>query len=438
MVADAPLLIISSDGHLSPRMAEYRPYIDVNYREDFEQFLLMFNEYGTRSGDLRNMEQRTDREVVDEWREKMLDSGRWEDFHDPDLRLKEAEQEGVAAEVVFPDFGGMPFEYGGVAGDMLRAESGVNQALPAGSEDHFAAGMRAYNRWLVDFVSNAPERFFGQAAISWQGKIEDVIAEIRWARNAGLRGVILPKFSADRPLFHPDFEPIWNTLDELEMVVNSHIGASSTQNDISPSRGAPHPALLVRITMPEHVFYTRNVLSHLVWGGVLERHPELKFVFSEMGSAWVVSELQGMDFTYHGSYFRSDYHDIIRRPPSEYFIRQCYLGSSTFARVEIESRHEIGINHMMLGMDMPHHEGTLIETTREYLKATLGAECVPIDEARLMLGQTAAGVFGFDVDRLSAVVDRIGLRPEEILVAPESDLYPRGDVHRPATARGTT
>jgi hypothetical protein len=86
---------------------------------------------------------------------------------------------------------------------------------------------------------------------------------------------------------------------------------------------------------------------------------------------------------------------------------------------------------MMLGMDMPHHESTLLQTTREYLKATLGASAVPEDEARLLLGQTAAKVFGFDVERLAPIAADIGPRPEEVLVPPERDLYPLGDVHKP-------
>ncbi len=41
-----------------------------------------------------------------------------------------------------------------------------------------------------------------------------------------------------------------------------------------------------------------------------------------------------------------------------------------------------------------------------------------------MLGETAAKVFGFDVDKVSAAAEQIGPFPPEVLTPPESDLYP--------------
>ena len=35
----------------------------------------------------------------------------------------------------------------------------------------------------------------------------------------------------------------------------------------------------------ESIFLTRNILTHMIWGGVLERHPGLTVVFTEQGSA---------------------------------------------------------------------------------------------------------------------------------------------------------
>jgi predicted TIM-barrel fold metal-dependent hydrolase len=168
----------------------------------------------------------------------------------------------------------------------------------------------------------------------------------------------------------------------------------------------------------------------------MERHPNLKFVFTEQSSGWVWRKLQNLDYAYDGSYFRTDYRTLIRSKPSEYFQRQCYLGSSIFSRAEVSERHQIGLDKMMIGMDFPHHEGTLIETTQEYLRATFGAEHVPVNEARTMLGLSAADVFGFDLERLAPIADRIGPRPRDILTPPDKDLFPRGDVNKPAATIG--
>jgi hypothetical protein len=154
-------------------------------------------------------------------------------------------------------------------------------------------------------------------------------------------------------------------------------------------------------------------------------------VFTEQTSGWVLGMLQDMDYAYTGSYLRRDVRDVIKSKPSDYYRRQCYMGASTFSRAEVAARHEIGLNQMMIGMDYPHHEGTIAHGTRAYLQATLGAEHVPEDEARLLLGRTAARVFGFDVALVEAVAERVGPMPFEVLVPPEVDLFPRGDVHKP-------
>jgi hypothetical protein len=89
----------------------------------------------------------------------------------------------------------------------------------------------------------------------------------------------------------------------------------------------------------------------------------------------------------------------------------------------------------MLGMDYPHHEGTLAAAgTTEYLRATLGAEHVPVEEARMMLGGTAIDLWGLDPGTLRAVADRIGPDMDTVLTPPSRDLFPRGDVHKPLGA----
>ena len=424
-MSDGPFVIVSSDGHAGALMADYPPYIDPEYREEFDAFLGEWDQHGSRNFDRPALEVRLDRQWVDDWDKKMVITGRVDGFSDAERRLKEAEHEGVVAEVLFPDFG-IPFELHSPAHAEILG-------IPPRDEEHKRAGMRAFNRWLIDYMSIAPERFAGMAAVSWQWDIDDAISEIRWAHSSGMKGIVLPQFDPEMPLYHPDFEPIWNTLEELGMVVNSHSGMSSTSNRPVHTPGLPHPACAFRLRIPEYAFYVHNILSHLIWGGVLERHPNLKFVFTEQGTGWVVPELQGMDYACDGSFFRTDYRDVIRLKPSEYFQRQCYVGSSLFSQAEVELRHKIGLDKMMLGMDFPHHEGTLLETTQEYLRATLGASHVPVNEARTLLGLTAVDVFGFDLDRLVPVAQRVGLRPERVLSPPEQNLFPKGDVHKPAT-----
>ena len=183
------------------------------------------------------------------------------------------------------------------------------------------------------------------------------------------------------------------------------------------------------------VFRCHEVLSHLIWGGVLERHPNLGVAFTEQGSAWVVRDLEAMDYSYQRSYLRRDVREVVPKLPSEYFRRQCWLGSSLFSRAEIEARHQIGLDAMLLGMDYPHHEGTIAAGgTTAYLRATLGAAGVPRDETAQLLGGNAVTRWKFDGGALRGVADRVGPDLTLLLTPPDEDLFPRGDVHKPLVA----
>jgi hypothetical protein len=51
---------------------------------------------------------------------------------------------------------------------------------------------------------------------------------------------------------------------------------------------------------------------------------------------------------------------------------------------------------------------------------------VPEDEARLVLGETAVGVYGLDRDRLAEVATRIGPTPEELATPVRDEELPLG------------
>jgi hypothetical protein len=52
----------------------------------------------------------------------------------------------------------------------------------------------------------------------------------------------------------------------------------------------------------------------------------------------------------------------------------------------------------------------------------------------MILGETAAQLWGFDVEALQPVVERIALSADEVLTPPSENNYPRGDVNKPLSA----
>jgi len=205
------LLMISSDGHATARMDDYKAYVPPALREEFNAFCEFFREKGARINEEASMVKTFDQEFVDLWKRNVLEPNRLEGTWDVDARFDEMARAGLAAEVIFPDFG-IPFELGNPG---LAVHHNYRP-----THEQVVGSYSAYNRWLVDFCSAAPHRFAGMALVPFDD-VETAMAEICWAKEAGLRGVLLPKFTSEYPVFHPEYEPIWSLLEELEMPVTA-------------------------------------------------------------------------------------------------------------------------------------------------------------------------------------------------------------------------
>jgi predicted TIM-barrel fold metal-dependent hydrolase len=195
------------------------------------------------------------------------------------------------------------------------------------------------------------------------------------------------------------------------MVVNHHSGAGL------PDYGTDAAARAVQLV--EIPIFSHRGMWHLMFAGVFERHPSLKFVLTEQGTGWVPGGLASLDWFYRrmmreGSpeaMFGGEAARKLSMLPSEYFARNCYIGASFLRAVECDVRHLVGIDRIMWGADYPHSEGSTPHT-REALRETFAN--VPVDECVLMLGKNAADVYGFDWDRLSVIGAQIGPTHAEV------------------------
>ena len=68
-------------------------------------------------------------------------------------------------------------------------------------------------------------------------------------------------------------------------------------------------------------------------------------------------------------------------------------------------RHKVGLDKIMWGSDYPHKEAST-PYTLETLRAEFAG--VPHDEVAMMLGGNAARVYGFDLEALRPIAQRIG------------------------------
>ena len=276
---------------------------------------------------------------------------------------------------------------------------------------------------MVDFCNDAPGRRAGMAQI-FLNDIPAAVEEIRWAREQNLfGGILLPGVPPDSglpPLIAPDYEPIWQVCEELDMPINNHSGQSG------PDFGS-YPASMA-IWMIELGWFSHRVFWHMVFGGVFGRHPGLKLVLTEQSAGWVPGALALLDHHYERfltpgaaeAHFGGAIAAEMKMSPSECWNQNCYAGASFFRPSECKVRYKIGVDRIMWGQDYPHGEGTY-PYTREALQNTFAG--VPTDEVALMVGGNAAEVYGFDLDALAPVAERG--RPDHRADVPAARRDPR-------------
>jgi predicted TIM-barrel fold metal-dependent hydrolase len=417
-------MVISSDGHVAALMPDYREYLEQDYREEFDDFLVDFDKSASKVTLPDGRQVATAQPLslfppalVAQYTDRVVNSGALEGEWDPGARVQTLTGQGVVADVLFPNR--MPFQ---------------SEIRLAGSRAHELrrAGRRAYNRWLADYCARHPDQLAGMLSVDFDD-IDAAVAEIKWAKQAGLRGVILPTMEGPGTLDGPEssdpcYEPIWAACAELELPLNIHTVGPDIKANLPPERW-------IAVFGAEFNWGARRHLWHLIYGGVLERHPTLRVVFTEQHSDWVPGTLRSMDYSCKSALFSATVGSTVRLLPSEYFARQCFLGGSILSRIELGMYDEIGPGKLMFGADLPHIESTwTMGSTTEFLRAVAADNGVNPADLRDFSGRTAADVFGFDAKKLQHLVDSVGPDVEETLSPLPQERFAEmsaGDIGRP-------
>jgi predicted TIM-barrel fold metal-dependent hydrolase len=179
------------------------------------------------------------------------------------------------------------------------------------------------------------------------------------------------------------------------MPIHSHSGWSPDYGD-GPAATAMY--------ISEVDMWAHRPFAALVWSGAFERHPNLRFVLTETGCSWILEALRVLEFKFDIPFFKYFTKGLSLRPTG-YFQRQCFIGASFLPAHEGEDRYRIGVDKLMWGSDYPHLEGTW-PNTKEALPETFAT--YPESEIRTILGENAAGVYGFDRELLGPIGDKVG------------------------------
>jgi predicted TIM-barrel fold metal-dependent hydrolase len=385
--------VISSDCHAGLPNAEYREWLEPEYRDAFDEFqaarALIEAELAQRG--MRN------EEFAEEWHRENAEGlrGGW----DATRRDAELDADGVAGEVIFPDADAVTAGASAPFGAGLAATAEVPFELLMG-------GARAHNRWLAELCAESPDRRAGVAIVPIF-EPQAAVEEITRARESGLRGgILIPSMWAPyEPYHHEKYDAVWAACQDLEMPVHVHSGAGDRASY------GEH----VGIYVAEVRWWSTRPLWFLLWAGVFERFPRLTFVTTECGCFWAPDLLWTSDIVYDREHaarkLGSQLTAHLSMRPSEYFDRNCYIGASNTRRRELARRYEIGVGNIMWGNDFPHPEGTWPHT-REFLANAF--HDIPVEETQQILGTSAAACYHFDLERLAPLAQRIGPTPTDL------------------------
>jgi aminocarboxymuconate-semialdehyde decarboxylase len=208
-------------------------------------------------------------------------------------------------------------------------------------------GARAFqtvNDDLAKVVAEHPDRFVALGAVPMQDPAE-ALAELRRCHNElGFRGIEMATHIEGVEITDPRYNAFWQEVELLGSMVFLHPTGFT-----EPKRLMDH----YFINTIGHPLEETICAGRLIFDGVMERFPGLRFVFSH-GGGFLPMYAGRFDHAYHA---REDVRQGLPRPPSEY-LSMFYFDTMVFEPDQIAFLvGKYGADHVLLGTDYPYDMG---------------------------------------------------------------------------------
>ncbi len=249
--------------------------------------------------------------------------------------------------------------------------------------------VHALNEWMHEHWSYVYSDAIYSTPIISLAILDRALDELEYIHERGakiflMRVAPVPTWRGRRSFALPEFDPFWERVQELDIVVGMHNGDpgygryinewEGLDNEMSIDRKARHasPGFMTLASEKDHLV---DALASIIGHGLATRFPRLKFMPVEFASNWIrpfYAKLQRVAET-RSMLFDED--------PVEVFNRNVWVHA--FHEPNPKELIDLGIpvDHLMFGSDFPHPEGMADPLAYSEVVADL-----PIEQQALVMG----------------------------------------------------
>jgi predicted TIM-barrel fold metal-dependent hydrolase len=241
---------------------------------------------------------------------RYIETFQWEDWRGPwdaSHRLADMDLDGVGMEVLYPS---MARNFYSLKGD----ETPLQQA-----------GLKSYNDWIMEYCAVAPKRLFAVGMLSaldvpWSVK------EMERCAKLGHKGVLLPaRLPPEMTYADPQFEPIWQASESLDLPIHFHINIVQGTDRMASRLKQVTMLQTGEYSVQRAILEPLNLITQLIFGLVLDKHPKMRVIFAEYDLTWVLPFMSKMDSGVKRKQAENPLVPVMSALPSEIVKRQCFI-----------------------------------------------------------------------------------------------------------------
>jgi len=224
---------------------------------------------------------------------------------------------------------------------------------------------RAYNDWISEFCSVNTKRMRGAAMLPAHDATAAAEEAERAVKELGCVAAFLrPNPVGDYYWHHPHYDPLWKTLQDLDIPLCFHEGGPGSMRGIVNQIGGDRFETIRMAHTLSHPGEMMHAMVSMCMGGVLEKFPRLKVAFLEANCSWAPWLLWRMDE--HCEVAPNEGKPELPMMPSEYFKRQCYVSVECDESIAADLLRGWEGRNVVFSTDYPHTDSKFPRAT-EYL-----------------------------------------------------------------------